>query len=98
MRDLIAEKTWESIKPLTVYKPDSADEAIIFNPLSGETHLLNLFALDIIEFLEKPARLSSLNSYLCDLYQAENPESLGQQLGSVITELADLGLIFEICR
>ena len=92
-----AEKKWNSIKPLGVYKPEADDEAIIFNPQSGETHLVNLFAFDIIEFLEQPATLSALSTYLCELYQAENPDNLNRQFMPIIAQLDDLGLIYASC-
>jgi len=95
---MAAENKWVRIKHLAVYQPESEDEAVIFNPQSGETHLINLLALDVIEYLQQPATLTILTKYIYDLYQIDNEEELNAQLLPLIGQLADLGLIFSTCE
>jgi PqqD family protein of HPr-rel-A system len=95
MLDSVSAKIkWQCIKPLSAYKPESDEESLIFNPQSGETHLINFLACDILEFLQQPKTIGSLAAYLYDLYQVENTSDLDAQLMPLIEQLHDLGLIY----
>lgn len=87
------EKKWLSSQPLSVFRSETDDDVIIFNSLSGETHQINLLALDAIEFLQNPGTSSATASYLADLYQIEQTESFTLQIESLIEQFDDLGLI-----
>jgi PqqD family protein of HPr-rel-A system len=91
-------KKWQSIKNIGVYTRQTDDEIIIFNPQSGETHQLNLLALDALEFMQQPATLSVLTAHICALYQAQNTDEISDQLKQLIDQFDDLGLIYSSCE
>ena len=92
--EMLSEMKWQSLKNIHVYTRQTDDEIIIFNPQSGETHQLNLLALDALEFLKQPASLSQLTKHICALYQAKNTAEISDQLRSLIEQFDDLGLIY----
>lgn len=96
--EMPSDRKWQSIENIGVYTRQTDDEIIIFNPQSGETHQLNLLALDALEFLKQPASLSQLTTHICALYQAKNTAEISDQLRSLIEQFDDLGLICVNCE
>ena len=96
--EMPSDKKWQSIKNIGVYTRQTDDDIIIFNPQSGETHQLNLLALDALEFMQQPATLSLLTTHICALYQAQNTDEISDQLKSLIEQFDDLGLIHSSCE
>jgi len=96
--EMPSELKWQRLANIYVYTRQTEDNIIIFNPQSGETHQLNLLALDALEFLKHPASLSQLTTHICALYEAKNTAEISDQLRSLIEQFDDLGLIYVNCE
>lgn len=69
------------------------DEAVLYNDLSGATHLLGPAALCVLEALRAgPASMATLASRLLDEFEIDD-ESLGAELDALLGELSGLSLI-----
>lgn len=96
--EMPSEKKWQTIKNIGVYTTQTDADAIVYNPQSGETHQLNLLALDALQFLQQPATLRQLTRHICALYQTQNTAEISDQLKSLLEQFDDLGLIYPSCE
>jgi len=71
------------------------DEAVVFNPLSWETHLLNETAAHVVEALRRgPSDAESLAADLTAALDPEvSPEAYVAQIEGLLEELEGLGLV-----
>ncbi len=70
------------------------DEAVIYNPLSGETHYLNRMAMEILSTLEQsPATCSTLMEGMAGRFAPEDTRELNHLVLQLLEELDQLGLI-----
>jgi PqqD family protein of HPr-rel-A system len=88
---------WQSVKAIEMSMAQWDDDTIVYNPLSGETHQLNLMAIDALSFLQQPATLQSLADHICLLYQTPNTAEINQQMLQLIEQFDNIGLI-TACR
>ncbi len=66
----------------------------IYNPLSGDTCLLNLFPFEILKFLlEKPALLYDISKYSAVLCDEEHNEQWDKKILAILEDLRFLELI-----
>lgn len=86
---------WQSI-PFGQLHLAQWDDAIMYNPLSGETHQLNLMAVDALNFLQTPATLPTLTEHICQLYQTDDSAAISEQMTTLIKQFDEIGLI-SIC-
>lgn len=70
-----------------------ADEVVVFNPLSGETHQLNEFSANVLDLIRRPCTLNALSDQIHTLYEIEDRKKLTKQLESLIRQFDDIGLI-----
>lgn len=69
------------------------DEAVLFNDLSGATHLLGLSAICVLDFLRTgPAHESALIAALGRQFEAGEDE-LALEAGNTLAELQKLDLV-----
>lgn len=69
------------------------DEAVLYNDLSGATHLLGPAALCLLDALRPgPASTAALASRLLDDFDLDD-DALGAELEALLGELSQLGLI-----
>ena len=86
-----------SVEPLQVAR--FGDEAVVFNPVSWQTHLLNSTALDALKELEiGPRTVTELVHALFEfdeekeaVARAENVEHADEMIQSLLEELRELG-------
>jgi PqqD family protein of HPr-rel-A system len=88
---------WQSVSNIELYTTQEDDDSIIYNPLSGETHQLNLMAVDALNFLQDPAPVIALTEHICMLYQTDNTDDINRQMLRLIEQFDELGLI-EPCQ
>lgn len=70
------------------------DEFIVFNSLSGDTHLLGLLAGQILRQLQQsPSDARTLAAALAPLWQAGLDAELSMQIEPLLTDLQALALI-----
>ncbi|MCK5696871.1 MAG: HPr-rel-A system PqqD family peptide chaperone [Gammaproteobacteria bacterium] len=66
----------------------------VYNPFSGDTHLLNLFPFEILQFLlKKPASLYDIAEYSAILCDEEHTEQWNKKVLTVLEHLKALELI-----
>lgn len=70
-----------------------AEETIVFNPQSGETHQLNDFAMAVLDLIQQPITLETLTDQIFTFYEIKDRKKLSNQLISLISQFDDLGLI-----
>ena len=70
-----------------------AEETVVFNPQSGETHQLNDFAMAALDLIQQPFTLETLSDQMYTLYEIEDRKKLSSQLKSLISQFDDIGLI-----
>ncbi len=73
---------------------DWGAEVSLYNPCSGDTHLLNLFPFEVIQFLLlKPAVLASIAQYMATLCDEENNAQWNDKILNLLKQLKELELI-----
>jgi PqqD family protein of HPr-rel-A system len=73
------------------------DEAVVFDPVSWDAHLLNPAALAVLElFLEAPRSTEDIVSFLADALEAGEQTDAPAHAERLIRELRYLGLIRRI--
>lgn len=73
------------------------DEAVIYNDISGETHLISAIASSLLQHLKKaPANFSSISTYLAIEWEFDSDDELGPVVHGLLAELDALSLI-EAC-
>lgn len=70
------------------------DLSVVYNTLSGDTHLVESPGLEILQLLtESPHSAESLASALSGLFQDQEPYRLVQYIGATLLRLKEVGLI-----
>lgn len=70
------------------------DTGIVYYSLSGQTHLLNDLACQVLQLLQRSSEtISSLVVKLCDIYEVEDEDDLKLQILKLMREFESLGLI-----
>jgi PqqD family protein of HPr-rel-A system len=72
------------------------DEFVVYNRLSGDTHLLGSAAGHILAKLQHaPMDTTSLGEALCHIWQVDPSEELAVQVNDILADLQKLELIEE---
>jgi len=70
------------------------DEAVVFDPLSWDAHLLNPAAIAVLELLlEAPESEDAVVAFLTDVLQPEDQPQAPAHAQRLIDELQSLGLV-----
>lgn len=70
------------------------DLSVVYNTLSGDTHLVESPGAEILQLLtESPHTAESLVSALGDLFQDHEQSRLVQYIGATLLRLKEVGLI-----
>jgi PqqD family protein of HPr-rel-A system len=70
------------------------NEAVVYNPNSGETHQLDRLSVDVLKLIKtQPVSLDTLTESIRTLYQVEDNYGLEPQLEGLILQFDTLGLI-----
>lgn len=68
------------------YIPSDETTLAVFDPESGDTHLLDETGTDIINFLEAPSTLEALLDKLCEIYSA-SPDEIKSDVEEFLAEM-----------
>ena len=69
-------------------------EAIVFNPVTWETHLLNESASLVLDaLLEGPRSVDEIVETVARVSGTSVPERFGEQVGELLGQLESLGLV-----
>jgi PqqD family protein of HPr-rel-A system len=84
-------RLWKTVK---IYWKQWDDGTVVFNALSGSTHLLNPTAAIVLKALEeKPANATDLAQYLASKIQVDSDQELIAHVENLLSNLDELGLI-----
>jgi PqqD family protein of HPr-rel-A system len=85
---------WRLVDPSGIRIRRFGDEALVFNPLSWETHLLNGVAMRVLDALAEGPRADT--ELVAELFgsdpRAGEPRSMRDEIASFLGELDGLGL------
>ena len=88
---------WRLIKGQSLRYRVWDDEAVLYNDISGATHLLGPAALCVLDTLRPgPAPMAALAARLLEEFEIDDA-SIGAELDALLDELSQLSLI-EPCR
>lgn len=88
---------WHLTADTLVYAPASEEAAVIYNTASGDTHLVNALAAQVISLLgSTAASTDALLDRIAGRYPAPLDPELPQVLESTLADLHRLDLITEI--
>jgi PqqD family protein of HPr-rel-A system len=87
---------WQAISTQAVHLRSWDDEFVVYNSLSGDTHLLGAAAGHILTALQHaPSDETSLTESLCETLHAEPTPEMSLQIQAILTDLHKLALIEE---
>jgi PqqD family protein of HPr-rel-A system len=67
---------------------------VVYNPASGDTHLLNAFSARVLRSLEtKASTLEELEALVSDLRHRPSADPPSSDIQALVSELDELGLI-----
>jgi PqqD family protein of HPr-rel-A system len=88
---------WQAISTQAVYVRSWDDEFVVYNSLSGDTHLLGAAAGQILTALQRsPSDETSLTESLCETLDAEPTPQISLQIRAILADLRKLALIDEV--
>jgi PqqD family protein of HPr-rel-A system len=86
--------TWTVPSRINLQWKRWGDEFIVFNPTSGQTHLLNLVAGKALKLLEEsPASPSEIIDRLCETTGIESSTEFAEHIRRLFSEFDELGLV-----
>jgi len=69
-------------------------EVVVYNPLSGDTHLLDVLTGDLLRvIIAGPATVAALREAAATLLEVPDDDRLGQHVGEALAALDEAGLI-----
>jgi PqqD family protein of HPr-rel-A system len=87
---------WQAISTEAMYVRSWDDEFVVYNSLSGDTHLLGAAAGHILTGLQRaPSDERSLTESLCETLHAEPTPEMSLQIQAILADLQKLALIEE---
>jgi PqqD family protein of HPr-rel-A system len=91
---------WRLTDPAQTRVRQFGDEALVFNPLSWETHLVNLSVIRVVEALTQGRKSEAeLGAMLADEEDGTvDAEDARNELRGVLDQLESLGLAFRVSR
>lgn len=85
---------WEIISPQSLHMQAWDNEAVVYDALSGNTHLLSLAAARVLaKIKEAPANAASLAQVMADVEPGGTADEIQATLEAILTELAGISLI-----
>ena len=85
---------WRTISDPAYNVRSWGDEFVVFNTLSGDTHLLGVTAAQILSQLHQtPSTTSALITSLGTLWQVEPNKEFAEQIEPILADLHTLALI-----
>jgi PqqD family protein of HPr-rel-A system len=85
---------WRVIPGQELYYREWNDEFVVYNNLSGDTHLLGISAIVLLNTLkERAANEDLLVTSLCDSLQLDHDAEVEQQVANVLESLKSLSLV-----
>ena len=85
---------WKVISEQDLHFHSWDDECVVYNNLSGDTHLLSLAAAQILlKLKEAPSNAALLAVTLAPLWQVDPDQELALQIENILSDLNAIALI-----
>ncbi|WPC67678.1 HPr-rel-A system PqqD family peptide chaperone [Rhodoferax ferrireducens] len=87
---------WSTVSParLSFASWDDDDLAVVYDKVTGDTHLIESSAIEILRVIEKyPASAEAIAQELAELFSADDQDKLPQFISASLLQLRDLGLV-----
>lgn len=87
---------WSTVSParLSFASWDDDDLAVVYDKVTGDTHLIESSAIEILRLIDKsPASAEAIAQALADLISADDQDKLPQFISATLLQLRDLGLV-----
>ena len=74
---------------------DGEDQAVTYNPATGDTHLIDLLALELLELLGQSAGpLEQIAARMAGVFDTQvEPAQIAERIESTLLQLQDAGLV-----
>ena len=87
-------QTWHIVQGVDLLIEQWGDDAVVYNPLSGETHQMNDFSVSVLEqMLQKHFTVDSLIEEVCRSFELENNAEIKNILTQLVDNFDKIGLI-----
>ena len=91
---IVANTMWRVTPGQTLRHRGWGDEFVLYNSISGDTHLLGASAMRVLTMLQRAdAEENHLIASLCDESQTEIDEEAAHEVGKILSDLTALSLI-----
>lgn len=87
---------WSTVSParLSFASWDDDDLAVVYDKVTGDTHLIESSAIEILRLIEKsPASAEAIAQELADLISADDQDKLPQFISATLLQLRAIGLV-----
>lgn len=87
---------WSTVSParLSFASWDDEDLAVVYDKVTGDTHLIESSAIEILRLIEKyPASAEAIAQELADLCSPDDQDKLPQFISATLLQLRDIGLV-----
>lgn len=87
---------WSTVSParLSFASWDDDDLAVLYDKVTGDTHLMESSAIEILRLIEKsPASAEAIAQELAELFPADDQDKLPQFISATLLQLRDIGLV-----
>jgi PqqD family protein of HPr-rel-A system len=89
---------WSAGNSSTISIKSWSDEelGLVFDAVSGDTHLLDQLAVEILQSLQKePSRAEQLNQQLADRFSPDDQCKAAEFITTTLLQLRDIGLVVD---
>ena len=89
---------WSTVSParLTFTSWDDDDLAVVYDRVTGDTHLIQSSAIEILRRVAKsPASAEAIEQELADVVSAEDRDKLPEFIATTLLQLRDMGLLVD---
>ncbi len=87
---------WSTVSPARLIFASWDDDhlAVAYDKVSGDTHLIESSAIDILRLIEKsPASPEAIVQELAELFSADDQEKILEFIAATLLQLRDIGLV-----
>lgn len=89
---------WSLVSPAQLYIRawEGEDTAVVYDARSGDTHLIEALALEVLHLLkDQPSSTEALSLKLISLYAQDDHVSIIDLIPTILRDMRDVGLLVE---
>ena len=86
--------TWRLAAPAKPQIRDWDGDYVVYNPLSGDTHILSIVAGEVLKLISAaPLSVSQVRQHIAAFLQVPDDDRIATHVGSILANLDEMGLI-----